>query len=51
MHLRRRDLDATRRDLKAAADAVGDYGAINPAVFPLQSLVSVLTTNDISGAH
>ena len=42
VHLRRRNLDAARRDVEAAADAVRDFGAINPAAFPLQSLTGVI---------
>ena len=42
LHLKRRDIDAARRDLQRAEDAMRGYGAVNPAASPWRSLAGVI---------
>ena len=49
VHLRLRNYDAARQEVEAAANAVADYGPVNPAAFPWRSLAGEIA--HFSGEH
>ena len=49
VHLRLRNYDAARQEVEAAANAVADYGPVNPAAFPWRSLAGEIA--HFSGDH
>ena len=49
VHFRLRNYDAARQEVEAAANAVADYGPVNPAAFPWRSLAGEIA--HFSGDH